>query len=140
KLLQDLNLVVSDQGRRMAAVRDSVDADIAIAPHHVLEEAFREQIRFLPTDHQNGDIDRVPVFPEIDAVVPWISKRMSDVRIAQRPEAAPLRAPSHTVHRQMLPVRILQSPERRQNPPVIAFGLFDRLKGFWRLVEIGTET
>ena len=93
KLRHDLDLVVSDQGRRMAAVRNGVDADIAIAPHHVLEDAFGKQIRLLPAYYQNGDVDRVPVFPEIDAVVPRVSKGMGDVRIAQRLEAAALRAP-----------------------------------------------
>src|SRR3954447_1353122 len=140
KLRNDLDLVVSDQGRRMAAIRNGVDADIAIAPHHVPEDGFGKEIRLLPAYHKNGEVDRVPVFPEIDAVVPGVSKGMGDIRIAQRPEAAPLRAPDHTMRCQMPPVRILQLPERRQNPPVVAFGLFDRLKGSWRLVEIGTET
>ena len=80
KLRDDLDLVVSDQGRRMAAVRDGVDADIAIPSHHVLENGLGKQIRLLPTYHQNGDVDCVPVFPEIDAVVPGVSKGMGDVR------------------------------------------------------------
>src|SRR5207248_2482276 len=139
KLRHDLYLVVSNQGRRMPAVRDGVDADITIAPHHVLEDAFGKQIRLLPAYYQNRDSDRVPVFPEIDAVVPGVSKGMSDVRIAQRIEAAPLRTPGHAMRRQMPPVRILQSPERRQNPPIVAFGLVHGLKGFWRIVEIGAK-
>src|SRR3954469_9411565 len=113
KLRYDLDLFVSDQGRRMPAVRDGVNADIAIAPHHVLEDAFGKQIRLLPAYDQNGDIDRIPVFPEVDAVMPRVSKGLSDVRIAQRLEAARLRAPDHTMRRQMPPVHILQSPERR---------------------------
>src|SRR4051794_20469646 len=139
KLRHDLDLVVSDQGRRMAAIRNGVDADIAIAPHHVPEDGFGKQVRLLPAYHKNGEVDRVPVFPEIDAVVPGVSKGMGDIRIAQRPEAAPLRAPDHTMRCQMPPVRILQLPERSQNPPVVAFGLFDRLKESWRIVEIGAE-
>jgi hypothetical protein len=112
------------------------DADIAIAPHHVLENGLGKQIRLLPAYHQN-DVDRIPVFPEIEAVVPGISKGMGDVRITQRFVTAPLHAPYHTMRCQMPPVRILQLPERRQNPPVVAFGLIDRFKGLWRIVEIG---
>ena len=123
----------------MTAILDGVDADVAIAAHHVLENGFGEQIGLLPADHQDGDVDGVPVFPEIDAVVPGVSKGMGNVRIAQRFEAARLRAPCDTMRCQMPPVRILQLPEGPENLSIIAFGLFDRLKGFWRIVEIGAE-
>ena len=46
----------------MAAVCNDVDADIVIAPHHVLEDGFGEQIRLLPAYHQNGDVDRLQYF------------------------------------------------------------------------------
>src|SRR3954467_4123940 len=123
----------------MAAIRNGVDADIAIAPRHVLEDGFGKQIRLLPAYHQNGDVDRVPVFPEVDAIVPRVLKSMGNARIAQRPEAAPLRAPCHAMRRQMPPVRILEPPEGRQNAPIIGFGLFYRRKRCRRLVETGAE-
>ena len=135
----DLDLIVGDQGRRMTAVLNCVDPHVTIPAHHVPENGLGEQIRLLPANHQNGDVDRIPVFPAVDAVMPGVSKCMGNIRIAERLEAASLRAPRDTMPCQVPPVCILKLPEGRQNPSVVDFGLFDRLEGLWRIVEICAE-
>jgi hypothetical protein len=78
----NLDLIVGDQGWRMTTILNGVNPHVAIPAHHVLENGFGKQIGLLPTEHQNGDIDRIPVFPEIDTVMPRVSKGMGNVRVA----------------------------------------------------------
>src|SRR5947208_875088 len=61
KLGDDLDLIVSNQSRRMTAIPNGVNAHIAIPARHFPENAFGKQIRVLATYHQNGDVDGVPV-------------------------------------------------------------------------------
>src|SRR2546423_14498637 len=117
----------------MAAILNCVDTYVAISSHHVLENGFREQIGLLPTYHQNGDANRVPVFPEVYAVMPRVSKRMGNIRIAKRLEAASVGTPCDAVRRQMPPVRILKLSKGTQNSPVVAFSLINRLERLWRI-------
>src|SRR4051794_28905998 len=132
ELADDLDLIRRDQRWRMTAILNSVDAHVAIPTLHILENSFGEQIGLLSADHQDGNIDGIPVFPEVHAVMPGVSKGVGNIRIAKRLEAASLRAPCNTVRRQMPPVRILQPAERSQNPTVVALGLLDHLEGLWR--------
>jgi hypothetical protein len=66
----------------MATVRNRVDAHIAIPAPHILENSFGKQIGLLPAQHQNWDVDGIPVFPKVDAVMPGVAKGMANVRVA----------------------------------------------------------
>ena len=68
----------------MTAFLNGVDAHVAIPAHHVLENGFGQQVRSLSADHENGHFDGVPVFPEVYAVMPGVSKGVGNVRVGWR--------------------------------------------------------
>ena len=82
KCLNDPNLIPRYQGWRMAAILYGVCRRIAVPTQHVCEDIFRKEIRCLSSHHQNGDVDSIPVFPKVYAVVPRIAERVRDVRVA----------------------------------------------------------
>ncbi len=140
KTRDNVDLILRDQGWRVAAILHRIRRRIAVPAQHVGKHRLAKQIGLLPADDQNGYIDSVPIFPEVDAVVPGIAERMGDPWIAQRLEALPLRLPFHTMDGQMTPMLILQFPERSQYPPVVEFRRLDRIETLRGFTEVGAQT
>ena len=105
-----------------------------------LEYVLRQKVGFLASDHQDRNVDSVPVFPEVHAVVPGIAERVRNIRVTQRLVSLPLRLPFHAIDRQMTPMLIFQFSERRQNATKIQFGCWDSFEALRSLIEVGTET
>jgi hypothetical protein len=82
KTVNNLNLISGDQGRCVAAVLRGECRSITISAQHSLEYVFRQKVGLLASDHQDGDVDRIPILPEVHAIVLRIAKRVRDVRIA----------------------------------------------------------
>lgn len=101
----------------MAAILHDVRHRIAVSAQHTREDVFGKKIRFFSPNHQDGNVDSIPIFPEVHAIVPRISERVRDIGIAQGLVALPLRLPFHAVNRQMTPVLVFQFSERSQNAP-----------------------
>jgi hypothetical protein len=79
----NLDLVSGDQGRCMAAILHDVRTRIAVPAQHACEDIFRKKVGFFSPHHQDGNVDSIPIFPEVHAIVPRISERVRNVGIAQ---------------------------------------------------------
>src|ERR1035437_6968394 len=115
KSLHDLNLISRNQGRCMAAISYHVRRRITVSAQHSCEDVFGKKVGLFPSHYQDGDVDSVPIFPQVHAVLPRISERVSNVRVAQRFVALPLRLPFHAMNRQMTPMLVFQFSQRRQH-------------------------
>ena len=76
KCINNLDLIWCDQRRCMAAILHDVRSSVAISPQHVREDICRKKIRLFASDHQNRNINSIPVFPEVHAIVPGITERV----------------------------------------------------------------
>ena len=83
KGFNNLNLISRDQGRCMATIFYDVRRRVTVSTQHSCEDVFREKIRSLPLYHQDRNVDRVPIFPQVHAVVPGIAERVGNTRVAQ---------------------------------------------------------
>src|SRR6476660_7256837 len=139
KAVNNLDLISGDQGWCVAAVLRGECRGIPISAQHTLEYFFRQKVGLFASDHQYGDVNGVPILPEVHAVVPGITKRVRDVRIAQRLIAVAFGLPFHAMDRQMTPMFVFQFAERRQDATKIQFRRVDGYETLWSLVEIGAK-
>ena len=79
----DLDLISRDQGWCMAAIFYVVRRRMTVSAQHACENVFRKKVGLLASDNQDGNVDSIPVFPEVHAVVPGIAERMCNFRVAQ---------------------------------------------------------
>ena len=84
KAVNNLDLISNDQGWCVAAVLRGECRGITISAQHSLEYVFRQKVGLFASDHEYGDVNGVPILPEVHAVVPGIAKGVRDFRIAQR--------------------------------------------------------
>ena len=108
KAVNNLDLISGDQGWCVAAVLRDECRGITISAQHTLEYVFRQKVGLFASDHQYGDVNGVPILPEVHAIVPGITKRVRDVRIAQQLIAVAFGLPFHAMDRQMTPMFVFQ--------------------------------
>ena len=67
----------------MAAILHDVRGRIAVSAQHSCEDVFRKKVGLFAPHHQDGNVDSVPIFPEVHAIVPRIAEGVRNIRIAQ---------------------------------------------------------
>ena len=55
----------------------------AIPAQHSCEDVFRKKVGLFASDHQDRNVDSVPIFPEVYAVVPRIAEGLCNARVTQ---------------------------------------------------------
>ena len=83
----------------MAAILYDVRGCFAISAQHSCEDVFRKKVGLFASDHQNRNVDGIPVFPEVHAVVPGIAERVRYARVTQRLVVLSFRLPFHAINR-----------------------------------------
>ena len=121
----------------MAAILYDVRGCVTVPAQHSCEDVFRQKVRLFASDHQDRNVDGVPIFPEVYAVVPRVAERMRNVRIVQRLVALAFGLPFHAVNRQMAPMLVLQFSERCQDATKLQFRRVNGFETLWSLVEVG---
>src|SRR5215470_17576244 len=76
-----LDLVMAHESRRVTAALDFDDFRAGIATNHVPREVQWQEIRVHASKHEGRSLDRRPVFPEVNIVVPGVAKGPNNVRV-----------------------------------------------------------
>src|SRR4029077_17119196 len=84
KIGDRLDLVEAHKRGCVATALDIMHACPRVPPDHLVREVRRQHVGFHTAKCKDRHLDAGPVFPEINAVVPWISECPYDLRIEER--------------------------------------------------------
>ena len=88
----------------VATALDIMHACPRVPPDHLVREVRRQHVGFHTAKCKDRHLDAGPVFPEINALMPWISECPYDLRIEEHDVTLSAGMPSNTVAGDVAPL------------------------------------